>query len=288
MAEAMPLAGLLRRARDRLEAGGIENAELDARLVVEHAAGVERLDAVRDPQRAVPGKAVQAVEAALSRRLAGEPVHRILGHREFRGLKLVLSPETLEPRPDTEAVVDLVLPFVRATAMRTGACRILDLGTGTGAIAIALLAEEPLAETVATDISAGALETAARNADLNGVAARFRPLASDWFGDVAGSFDLIVSNPPYVRRGEIARLGPEVACHDPRAALDGGADGLDAYRAIAGDAGWHLAEGGRVAVEIGRDQRFEVVALFAEAGLECEAYAKDLAGHDRALVFAAA
>jgi release factor glutamine methyltransferase len=226
------------------------------------------------------------VQDALARRIAHEPVYRILGHRAFYGLDLRLSPATLEPRPDTEALVDLCLPFLRGR-VAAGNCRILDLGTGTGAIALALLSQIPEATAVGTDISAQALETAAANADINGMKDRFDPIVSDWFSAIEGQFSLIVSNPPYIPTEDIGMLAPEVRDHDPAKALDGGTDGLNAYRRIAAGAAGHLEAGGRVAVEVGFDQRRAVSAIFEASGLAPIESARDLCGHERALMFRA-
>lgn len=279
------LRRLLAETRARFAAAGIDNAALDARLLVEHFTGTSRIDAVREPYRPVGRDSITAVECAVARRVSGEPVHRIIGFREFYGLPLKLSPETLEPRPDTEVLVDLVLPFVRRIAASEGACRILDLGTGTGAIALALLSAAPGAHAVGVDISADALATAAANADMLGLGDRFDALRSDWFDRIEGRFHLIVSNPPYIPSGGVAALQAEVRDFDPRRALDGGADGLDAYRSIAAGAMDHLFDGALVAVEIGYDQKAEVTELFERAGYRLVKHARDLAGHDRALVF---
>ncbi|MCO5145617.1 MAG: peptide chain release factor N(5)-glutamine methyltransferase [Aquamicrobium sp.] len=289
MAEgALPatLGALLRHVRRALEEAGVTDAGLDARLIVEHAAGASRTDLVTDSGRPIGHAQVEAARTMLARRLAGEPVHRILGSREFYGLRLALSAGTLEPRPDTEALVEAALPFARRAADRHGACRILDLGTGTGAVALALLAQEPRAQAVASDISPDALATAAANADMTGVAPRFTAVRSDWFGGIEGRFHLIVSNPPYIASSEIAMLAKEVREHDPRAALDGGADGLDAYRAIAAGAPAHLETDGVVAVEIGIGQEADVEALFATQGFGLASTARDLGDVLRALVFA--
>lgn len=289
MAEAaLPatLGPFLRHVRRALEEAGVTDAALDARLIVEHAAGVSRTDLVTDPGRLLDHAQVEAASAMLARRRAGEPVHRILGSREFYGLRLALSPGTLEPRPDTEALVEAALPFARRAADRHGACRILDLGTGTGAVALALLAQEPRARAVAGDISSDALATAAANADMTGVAPRFTAVCSDWYGAIEGRFHLIVSNPPYIASSDIAMLAREVREHDPKAALDGGADGLDAYRAIAAGAPTHLEADGVVAVEIGIGQETDVEALFAAQGLGLASTARDLADVLRAMVFA--
>lgn len=280
------LGALLRELRGAISASGNDEAALDARLIVEHATGAGRLEQLTEPECAVLPAQAQAAREMLARRLAGEPVHRILGYREFHGLRLTLSPETLEPRPDTEALVDLVLPLVSAAADRHGECRILDLGTGTGAVALALLAAEPRALAVAADISADALATACRNADIHGLRDRFDAIASDWYAAVEGRFHIIVSNPPYIKSRDIETLSPEVRLHDPLAALDGGADGLEAYRLIAAGAAGHLHEAGIVAVEIGHDQAGDVDAIFAGHGMPSGGSAKDLGGHVRALAFA--
>jgi release factor glutamine methyltransferase len=272
-------------ARRRLKAADLPNPELDARLLVEHFSNTTRADAISRHDAVVAESTAEAVGAALARRLAGEPVHRILGFREFFGLKLELSPETLEPRPDTETLVDAVLPFLRKSVARHGACRILDLGTGTGAIALALLAEVEGTTATGIDISADALATASRNAGLLGLGTRFTALQSDWFARISGAYHAIVSNPPYIPSNELQTLQGEVRNFDPAKALDGGADGLDAYRTIAKHAKAHLEEGGVIAVEIGQAQRNQVEGLFIEAGHRLVEARCDLAGHDRVLVF---
>jgi len=279
------LAETLRAARQRLAAAGIEDAALDARLIIEHFSATTRADAIASPGRVLDSAALQQIEAALSRRLAGEPVHRILGFREFYGLKLFLSPETLEPRADTETLVDMVLPFVRKVAAREGACRILDLGTGTGAIPLALLAQVPQAMAVAADIAPGALAAAGRNARLLGLSDRFETVESDWFAKISGRFHLIVSNPPYIKSTDIGALQREVRSFDPMLALDGGGDGLEAYRLISAGVAGHLEDGGRVAVEIGFDQKTDVTDIFDQAGFELVQAGQDLGGNDRVLVF---
>lgn len=279
------LDGLLRRLRGAMATAGIADAALDARLIVEHATSTNRMDVIRNPGRLVSREEALAIEALLARRLAGEPVHRILGHRGFYGLTLALSPDTLEPRPDTETLVDLVLPRLRRVAAERGPCRILDLGTGTGAIALALLSQIPQAHAVAADIAPGALETARRNALANGLSDRFDAVLSDWFGDVSGCYDAILSNPPYITLSEYAELAPEVKDHDPARALVAGADGLDAYRAIAAGAAKHLLPGGIVGLEIGAGQKSAVTVLFEAAGYTLLDAASDLGGRDRALLF---
>jgi release factor glutamine methyltransferase len=280
-----PLDALLRRTRGTLAATGIADAALDARLIVEHVTSTNRMDLIRDPDRRVSPEDVRAVAAMLARRVAGEPVHRILGHRDFYGLTLALSPDTLEPRPDTETLVDLVLPRLRAVVAERGTCRILDLGTGTGAIALALLSQIPQAQAVAADIAPGALETARRNAEATGLSDRFEAVRSDWFDTISGRYDAILSNPPYISAIEYAELPPEVKDHDPERALLAGADGLDAYRVIAAGAAQHLVSGGFVGREIGASQQAGVTGVFEAAGFVRLEAAKDLGGRDRALVF---
>lgn len=284
----MTLAELLRLARQRLEASGIEDAALDARLLVEHFTGTSRSDAIARPDMVTQAQAVAAVEAALERRSAGEPVHRILGFREFYGLELSLSAQTLEPRPDTEILIDAILPFMRDVAAREGACRVLDLGTGTGAIALALLANVPDATAIGVDVSADALATAARNAAGLGLADRFTALRSDWFSQINGRFHVIASNPPYIRSEDIAGLQAEVRLFDPVRALDGGEDGLQPYRVIALQAAGHLEQDGAVVVEIGNTQRLEVISIFENEGFRLLEARRDLGGNDRVLLFAVA
>jgi release factor glutamine methyltransferase len=284
-ASSVTLSALLREARRRLADAGTGNASLDARLLVEHFSGTTRTQAISEPDRAIDPATVAAIEAALARRIAGEPVHRILGFRDFYGLRLALSPETLEPRPDTETLVDAVLPFVRRTVAAKGRCAILDLGTGTGAIALALLSAVPEAMATGVDISDGALATAARNARDLGLADRFSARKSDWFEKVSGRYDAIVSNPPYIAAKDIDSLQPEVRGFDPRRALDGGGDGLDAYRILARETGRHLDQGGIVAVEIGSTQKKDVTGLFALAGFDLVEARRDLSENDRVLVF---
>jgi len=287
MADPLPeaLGPLLREARARLAMAGVDDPALDARLIVEHFSGTTRTQAIADPERSMDGNAIAAIEAALRRRAGGEPVHRILGYREFYGLRLSLSPETLEPRPDTETLVEAVLPFVEAMAAREGTCRILDLGTGTGAIALALLSAVPAATATGVDISAGALATAARNAGELGLGRRFTTVQSDWFEKVSGRYHVIAANPPYIPSGDIGNLQDEVRDFDPRLALDGGVDGLNPYRIIAAEAARFLEAESRIAVEIGHRQRNEVTDIFKAAGYASAAALRDLGGNDRVLVF---
>lgn len=279
------LGGLLLSTRRRLADAGIDGGALDARLLIEHFTGTTRAQAITDPGRAIGNETLAEIEAALGRRMAGEPVHRILGYREFHGLRLGLSAETLEPRPDTETLVDATLPLLAEIGERKGTCRLLDLGTGTGAIALALLAAVPQASAVGVDISEDALATATRNARDLGLSERFTAVKSDWFEVISDQFDAIVSNPPYISSAEIKTLHKEVRDFDPLRALDGGIDGLDAYRTIARESAGHLKAGGIVVVEIGSTQKTEVTDVFLGAGFLLKTALRDLAGNDRVLMF---
>lgn len=280
-------AHLTRRAAldlaERVLAGGdIDAAPGDACHLTLHALGVTRTDLVLHGDRVVGEMAATRLAASIERRLAGEPVARILGEWEFWGLPFALSPETLVPRPDTETLVETVLA---RWPDRARPLRLLDLGTGTGCILIALLTEYRHAFGVGIDLSHAALLTASANARVNGVADRSAFAAMSWCDALAGSFDVIVSNPPYIAGGVIAGLSTEVRCHDPRLALDGGDDGLEAYRsileALARVGPGFLAPGGTLHLEIGFDQAAAVSDLARHAGFAEVAVARDLAGHDR-------
>lgn len=253
---------------------------LDARLLLLDALGVEPAALVLEPVRPLGAEAARALTEAARRRMGGEPVSRILGEREFWGLPFALSPATLVPRPDTETVVEAALALAPDHG---GARRLLDLGTGSGCLLVALLHEWPGAWGLGVDRSREALRTARGNAARNGVAARAAFAASDWGRAVDARFDLVVSNPPYIATGHLAGLAPEVRDYDPAPALDGGPDGLDAYRAILADAGRLLAPGGALVLEIGYDQGESVPELARALGWRHERTRPDLAGHPRAV-----
>ena len=262
----------------------IESAELDARLLLGHALGLDLTGLISAAQRRLTPDESARLEAFADRRLAGEPVARIIGEKEFWGLPLQLSSATLVPRPDTETVVELALELLRAGGDLHRPLRIADLGTGTGAILLALLSELPAAQGFGTDISESALQTAAANAARTGLSGRAAFLACDYASGLSGAFDLIVSNPPYIRSADIAALAREVRDHDPVAALDGGADGLDAYRALIPQAAGLLAPGGLLIVEAGAGQSGHIQALMTAAGLMAgTAPRADLAGIPRAV-----
>lgn len=280
------LDALMIEAKARLRVSGGETPDLDARLLVEWATGATRLDLISTPEQLVEAEKVEALRDAVERRVRGEPVHRIIGVREFYGLPFQLSPATLEPRPDTETLVELVIPALESLHEKHLRVELLDMGTGSGAIVIALLNRFEHLHGVAVDISEGALATARINAAANGVSSRFAALQSDWFSELSGRFHMIVSNPPYIPREDIAQLSREVREHDPHAALDGGMDGLDFYRSLAEHAGAYLYEDGMVAVEIGAGQFHDVKALFEKANFSLVGDACDLGGHRRAMIFA--
>jgi release factor glutamine methyltransferase len=281
----MTLLDLYGNARRQLKAAGIESPDLDARLLIEHFTQTTSVDYIANPRKEIDAASVAAVENALSRRVTGEPVHRILGYRDFYGMRLKLSPGTLEPRPDTETLVDAVLPHLAALASAGVRPRILDLGTGTGAIALALIKEVPSATALGVDMSEDALATARENAASEGLASRFETRRSDWFCAVDEKFHAIVANPPYIRSEAVQLLSREVRNHDPVEALDGGPDGLNPYRVIATQSANHLEANGVVAVEIGHDQFEDVENLFSQAGFTLVKTGVDLLGHNRALVF---
>ncbi len=282
----MRLDRLMADARTRLRAAELDTPDLDARLLVEWATGKTRLDLISAPEQLVDSAVIETLSDALDRREKGEPVHRIMGVREFFGLPFRLSAATLEPRPDTEVLVELVIPALEALAVQKNTLELLDMGTGTGAIIISLLHRFERAHGIGLDMAEGALAMARINAVANGVGDRFAALKSDWFENVSGRFHLIVSNPPYIPHEDIAGLSRAVREHDPLAALDGGSDGLNFYRALAQKAADHLYKQGMVAVEIGAGQFQDVEALFESAGFSLAGHASDLGGHRRAMLFA--
>jgi release factor glutamine methyltransferase len=269
--------------RRMLKAGGIEDAAAEARILAAGVLGLSRTDLFARGDMPIEEPARDRLLEAVARRLKGEPPYRILGQRPFFGLEFKLSKGTLEPRPDTEVLVDTVLGLL--SDRRDEPLALVDLGTGTGAISLALLAHLPAARAVGVDLDPDALATAAENAALNGLSERFSTAQSNWFDDISGTFDVIVSNPPYIRSEVIPGLDREVREHDPHLALDGGVDGLDAYREIARRVHAFLRPGGLVAVEIGYDQQGEVEAIFAQHGLEMIRAVRDLGGRDRVLAF---
>ncbi|MND97170.1 Release factor glutamine methyltransferase [compost metagenome] len=265
-------------AQARLKAAGVDSPSIDARLLLEAATGAGRVDILTDPYRVIDADKFAALEAMVARRLKREPVSRILGKKGFWKIMLNVTPDVLSPRPDTETLLDVVVrafPPQRAFDM-------IDLGTGSGAILLAALAERAGARGVGTDISTEAIAVARENAanlDLDG---RCTFIRTDWAAGFADdSFDLVVSNPPYIPTGDIPGLDPEVREHDPHLALDGGPDGLQPYRDLAPEIARILRPEGVFAVEIGWDQGPQVKALFEAAGFANVKVVKDLGDRDR-------
>jgi release factor glutamine methyltransferase len=262
---------------------GVEDAGVDARVLLGHALRLSRAQLIAQSDRLLEAREINAVSAFAARRRRREPVASILGAKEFWSLALTVNPAVLVPRPETETVVETALDALARGGLRTEKLRILDIGTGSGALLLALLSELPNATGAGTDISVAALAVAQANAGRHGLGARCTFIACDMANGMQGTFDLIVSNPPYVARGAIATLPPEVRDYDPVLALDGGDDGLDAYRAIAVQAPPLLTPAGRLVVDLGAGQQQAVEALFTKAGLKVSETRNDLAGIPRAL-----
>lgn len=269
------------RARRRLEVAGIDGPVIDARLLLEAAAGASRTDILTDPHRKLSDEQLMTLESYLARREAREPVSHILGRKGFWTIELKVTPDVLTPRPDTETVVGAVLKALPEDQ----SADILDLGVGSGAILLAILTERPLAHGVGVDISAAALDVARENAALLKLDDRAAFLHAEWTQDQPDdAFDIVVCNPPYIPTGDIAGLEPEVAQREPHLALDGGADGLDAYRALAPQILRVLKPGALFALEIGHDQGKAVQALMEKAGADQVTVLGDLGGRDRAVL----
>lgn len=271
------LGAFLERAAETLRTAGIEAPRHEARWLVDAILGERRLDGARRLSAAE----AERLEDALVRRAAREPLDRILGEREFWSLPFRLSPATLSPRPDSETLVEAALALLPD---RARAWRLLDLGTGSGALLLALLSELPAASGVGVDLAPGAVATAAENARLLGLAGRARFALDDWAARETGPFDLVISNPPYIESAVVATLEPEVRRFDPALALDGGADGLAAYRALLPAARRLLAPGGWLVLELGLGQATAVVTLATAAGFTHVSTRDDLSGIARALL----
>ncbi len=270
----MRLTQALGKGTGLLGFGGMGSSGRDSRALLAHALGIPADRLILEADREVSDDEMARYEALLHRRLDHEPVSRIIGRRIFWGHNFRITPHVLDPRPETETLV--------AEALAGPApARLLDLGTGSGILAVTLLAEWTGAEALGSDLSPEALIVARSNAEDIGVADRLTLVEADWFSGIDAGFDLIVSNPPYIAASEMAGLDPEVREHDPEIALTPGGDGLDAYRAIAAGARARLVPGGRLLVEIGPTQGPEVAALFAAAGLSEVTVLPDLDGRDR-------
>ena len=276
------LSGELGRAAESLREAGVPDAMVDARILAAAAFRLSREDMLLEPYRPVDIEAQARFRCMIDQRCAREPVARIIGFREFRSLDFRLGAETLEPRPDSETVVEMAVAYGRAMP---GSVRVLDLGTGTGCLLLSVINELPDATGVGSDIAPGAVETASLNAACLDLADRVRFVRADWTDGIDGSFDLILSNPPYITTAEIADLAPEVAMYDPSSALDGGDDGLDAYRALARQVRGVMSPAGVVVLEIGAGQKDDVTGIFEAGGFVPVGTRTDLGGHVRALSF---
>jgi release factor glutamine methyltransferase len=278
------IAAALSAATARLRAAGIEAPRRDAQLLVMHALGLCREDVLADPQRILVDRELVALGALIDRRAAREPISRIVGMREFWSLPFRVTSAVLDPRADSETLIDAVLDRLpdRATDYR-----ILDLGTGSGCLLLALLHEFPAATGLGIDLSVEALAVARENADRLGLGGRVEFRVNDWARGVSERFDIVVSNPPYVASPTIAALAPEVAHYEPRLALEGGTDGLDAYRILAEQLAGVVLPTGFIAIEIGSGQETAVATLCEAAGLTFVGSRNDLAGVKRCLLFAA-
>ena len=273
MKASRTVAEALRAGAAQLAAAGVPDPARDTRLLMAHALGVAPDRVVLMMPDAVPPDAALRFADCLAARAQRRPVSQIIGSRQFWGRAFHVTSDVLDPRPETETLV--------AEALAAPLARVLDLGTGTGAILLTLLAERPAATGVATDLSPAALTVARGNAERLGLSDRATLLEGNWFVPVEGRFDLIVSNPPYIAADEMPGLSPDVLNWEPHLALTPGGDGLDAYRTIAAGARAHLLPKGRLMVEIGPAQGAAVAGLFADAGLENPRVLPDMDGRDR-------
>jgi len=277
----MIISQALREATAKLAAAGIDSARLDARLLLAEALGVSGTWLFNHANDELADES--AFATLIERRAKREPVSLILGRREFWSLEFTVTRDTLSPRPDSETLIEAILAELPD---RSRPLSLLDLGTGTGCLLLSLLSELPAARGIGVDIDPDTLAVAKGNAERLGLSGRAEFVRSDWWQNISGRYDVILSNPPYIPSGEISGLDPEVAKFEPLGALDGGADGLDAYRRLVAGAGYFLAEQGVIAFEVGAGQARDVAALLAEAGFASRQARKDLAGIERCVVAA--
>lgn len=276
----------LEAAARRLLSFGIglepDEARREARLLLEHSLGLAPNQLRSGEREVMPAAELERYDSLIERRRRREPVSQIMGQWEFWGLPFFVTPDTLTPRPDTETLVQAALDLAPD---RSAPLRLLDLGTGTGCLLLALLHELPNATGLGIDRSAAALAVAERNAAALGLGGRARFALGDWAAGLAESFDIIVSNPPYIPQDQIPGLMPEVSRHEPRLALDGGADGLDCYRQLAPQLAARLAPGGHALLEVGQGQAAEAAAILSGAGLDPAGFRDDLGGRERCVIF---
>ncbi|GIK47875.1 MAG: release factor glutamine methyltransferase [Alphaproteobacteria bacterium] len=268
------LVALWTEVRKRLEAAGVDSPVVDARLLIEAGAGVGRIEIIADSRRELTEAQVAAVDALTRRREAREPISHILGKKAFWTFEVAVTRDVLTPRPETELLVEAAVRLLP----KDSPARVLDLGVGSGAIILAVLAERPFTTGLGVDVSEAALAVARANAERLGLSDRLELRQGDWTEGLEGQFHLVLSNPPYIPADEIAGLQPEVARHEPRLALDGGADGLAAYRRILSQLDRVLAPGGTFAFEVGRGQAESVRTLAEAAGYATDAPLDDIAG----------
>jgi release factor glutamine methyltransferase len=274
MAATRTIAGAVNDLAAAFGAAGLDTPRLDARLLIAETLKLDPAQVFARGDEHIDADQAAALEAIKSRRLAHEPVGRILGRREFYGREYLLGPATLEPRPDSETLVDAALKHRRVKQP----ARILDLGAGTGCLLLSILGEWPEATGIGVDLSHDAVDVARTNAERLDLASRAVFQTGDWCAGLACDFSMIVSNPPYIATAELAALAPEVQLFDPRLALDGGGDGLAAYRAFLPKLADHLAPGGVVLLEVGIDQADSVAMLCMKQGFRKTAFHRDLAG----------
>ncbi|MCH8112566.1 MAG: peptide chain release factor N(5)-glutamine methyltransferase [Proteobacteria bacterium] len=279
-ARPLSVAQALDEGTHTLAAAGVEGPRRDAMALLA-AAGLPREKQIGRPVGPVERDALAAYRGMVARRVRREPVSRILGRREFWSLPFAVTPDTLDPRPDSETLVEGALNL---WPDRTAPLSILDLGTGTGCLLLALLSELPRATGVGADISPAALRVAQANAQALGLSHRAGFAASDWGDGLKGPFNLILANPPYIADGDMGRLEPEVALYEPRGALAGGSDGLEAYRRLAPRLGTLLAPGGHALLEVGAGQAAEVAGLLGEEGLKIRRILRDFGGIERCII----
>ena len=281
MSEFATVASALDDARHRLRAAGVEDADREARLLLGHAAGLDATVIIGHPERHLAPEVVRTMADVVSDRARRRPMAQVLGTREFWSLPFRVTPMTLDPRPDSETIIGAVLDHV---GDRHTPCKLLDLGTGSGCLLLALLSELPNAIGLGTDICAKAITVAASNAGTLGHGKRAQFAVANWDRGLTGQFDIVVCNPPYIPSSEIDLLAPEISRYESRRALDGGRDGLDAYRALVPSLARLLTHRGFAAVEIGAGQRSVVESIFADSRLAIAACVGDLSGIPRCLV----
>jgi release factor glutamine methyltransferase len=286
MSDSVDIASLLSRASSLLAAAGIDGAAREARLILQHVGAIPVATQIAFSERQVAAETVALFDQAVARRQQREPLSHILGYREFWSLPFRVTPDTLDPRADSETLVESVLDELKKTGADWQArdLRLIDFGTGTGCLLLALLSELPNARGLGIDLNPGAVTVARENAQALGLADRAAFQEGNWDQGLTESFDVVLSNPPYIPSGDIAGLQPEVARYEPHLALDGGSDGLSAYRSLAEVLLRRMKPDGLAALEVGAGQCADVVALMQKAGLRHLREARDLQGHERIVV----